>query len=105
MSIARTGRWNSSALFAGIAMQHRVAQFRHNSTDEYPVSANATTGNAELWPNPTADHNAVTLSVNIIGSRKSQTKPKLSRPNRVITSHINSAEITRPCTRRARKND
>lgn len=44
---------------------------------------------------PAADHNAATPSVNIIGSRMSHNTPRFSRPKRVMTSRISSAQITR----------
>ena len=53
--------------------------------------AKATIGKAEPWFSFAIDHNAVTPSVNSIGSATSHSTPMLWRPKRVITSRISSA--------------
>jgi hypothetical protein len=94
-SMARTLRWYSRLMFWWMALLQRPTVLRQTSTDEYPVMAKATMGIADPWPNPAAAHKAATPTVKIIGSPTNHSTPRLSRPNRVITSRINSAPITR----------
>src|SRR5271166_5398681 len=76
------------------------------STDEYPVTANATIG-IPVPPcvSPAALHKVATPSVKIIGSPTNHKTPRLSRPKRVISSRKNSACSTCHCCLRQSKND
>src|SRR5271165_7095079 len=85
---------------------HCEVELRHMSTDEYPVTANATIGiPVPPCASPAALHKVATPSVKIMGSPTNHKTPRLSRPKRVISSRRNKACSTRHCSFRQSKND
>jgi hypothetical protein len=67
--------------------------------------AKATIGRLDPCWSPAADHKAVMPSVKIIGSPTSHSTPMFSRPNRVMTSRISSAQMTRRWIAKECRND